>query len=218
MYIDNTYFSGELSVPNSQSYPNSNLDGNKVSLSQFIDEYEVELMTYALGYDLYDEFANSFESNGELKLAADQKWIDFVNGKEYTLDGKKYRWKGLRYMEGISKKSLIADYIYCKYLEDYQSSFAGVGMQTESAKNATKISPIPKIVNVWNSFLNKYQGSQGGEYPKMVSTTYGSSVGIDWMHGRSPGALSMYQYLLDNESDFPNLEFGFFRAKNSFGL
>lgn len=218
MYIDNTYFIGELNIPNSQSYPNSNLDGNKVSLSQFIDEYEVELMTYALGYDLYSEFADSFENNGDLKAGADQKWVDFVNGKEYTLDGKKYKWKGLRYTEGSVKKSLIADYIYCKYLENYQVSFGGVGTQTENAKNATKVSPIPRITNIWNGFIVKYQGEQGGGYPKMVSTTYGSSVGLDWMQRRYSGYVSMYQYLLDNEDDFPNLEMSLFESKNSFGL
>ena len=218
MYIDNTYFSGELSIPNSQSYPNSNLDGNKVSLSQFIGEYEVELMTYALGYDLYSEFVLAFDSEGKLKQAAEQRWKDFVNGKEYEIDGKKFKWKGLRYIEGVIKKSLIADYVYCKYLENYQVSFGGVGTQTENAKNATKVSPIPRIVNTWNGFLSKYQGEQGGNYPKVVSTTYGSTVGVDWMMQRYAGTVSMYQYLADHEVDFPNLEMGLFKAMNTFGL
>jgi len=218
MYIDNTYFNGELTIPNSQSYPNSTIDGNKVSLSQFIEEYEVELMTYALGYDLYSEFVEVFENNGDLKPGVDQKWVDFVNGKEYTIDGKKYKWKGLRYSEGTMKKSLIADYVYCKFLENYQVTLAGTGMQSESSKNSYKASAIPKIVSTWNGFMNKYQGEQGGIYPKIVSTTYGSSVGIDWMTNRTAGYVSMYQYLMDMEEDFPNLEMGLFSAKNSFGL
>jgi len=222
MYIDNSYFKGKLEVPNSQSYPGSSKDGNVVRLAEFINDYEVEVMVYALGNPLYTEFHDIFENDGTLKAGTDQKWKDFVNGKEYTINGDSFLWKGLRYTDGAIKKSLIAEYVYCKFLEKYSVNFGGIGMQTEEAKNASRQSAIPTLVTIWNIFIEKYQGDRdhrGGDLiPVVRSSAYGTSIGLDWYQDQSDYLVNMYQYLSDHEAEFPTLNTFFFNRKNSIGL
>lgn len=218
MYIDNTYFRGELTVPNSQDYPNSHIDGNKFTLTSFIDEYEKDLMRYGLGNTLFNEFDAIFQPDGVIIPGTDQKWFDFVDGRDYTIDSKDYRWKGLRYVEGVIKKSLIADFIYVKFLDFYSTSFNGVGMGVENPGNASRISSMPRVVEIWNRFLSKYQDKLSDSSPRIWSTSHGLIKGIDWYEERNDYLVTMERYLKDFEVDFPERQTLHLEYKNSFGI
>lgn len=221
MYIDNSYFIGQLEIPNAKDYPGATKDGNVIRLQQFVSDYEVEVMIYGLGNPLFTEFNNIFEINGDLKVGTLQKWVDFVDGKQYVIDGETYLWKGLRYTDGAIKKSLIADYVYYKFLTEYSVNFGGVGMQTEEANNSSRQSAIPQLAIIWNNFILKYQGNKidnNGLIPTVRESAYGTSIGIDWSQDRDEYFVNMHQYLTDHEADFPTLNTYFFGKKNSIGL
>jgi len=217
---DKDYFVGPLNVPNKDLYPNSNRVGNSVILQEAIDEHEKSLMLAALGAVTYDLFFAIFETTGALKAGIDAKWTKLVNGETYTVDSKDYKWRGLRYSDGTIKKSLIADYVYCKFSENNILHLGGVGMQTLDANNATGHNAIPKITNIWNGFVRKYQGDlalDGG--PQSYISNYGTTQGVDWANDSNRSYdVSLYQYLLDKNVDFPDVEFHAFATMNSFGI
>ena len=221
MYIDNSYFSREINIPHKTNVPNSNRVGNSVSLQSFIDTYEVEIMLFALGNPLFDEFNDQFDTNtGAVKGTAPDKWKKFIEvGEEYQISGVDYKWRGLRYIDGTAKKSLIADYVYYKFLEDQAVKLGGLGLQTEDANNATVHSTIPKLTNVWNEFVKKYQGENlSSTGPSTFISGYGSVIGVDYASSDRNYLVSMYQYLLDKKVDFPNFKTKLFKMTNSFGI
>ena len=219
---DVTYFVGAINVPNKSGYVNSTRVGNATGLQEAIDEHEKSLMLGALGPTTYDEFVAIFETNGTLKAGIDAKWTKLVNGETYTVDGNSYKWRGLRYTEGTIKKSLIADYVYCKFSENNIIHLGGVGMQTLDANNATGHNAIPKITNIWNGFIKKYQGDMSSDNnggPASFISGYGSTSGVDWANvSNRDYDVSLYQYLLDKNSDFPDVEFKLHSLMNSFGI
>jgi hypothetical protein len=67
---------------------------------------------------LFEELKTN-TTNGELNNDAPQKWVNLVDGSNYTIDGTVYTWQGLRYSEGAFKVSLLANYVY---LNQYQTT------------------------------------------------------------------------------------------------
>ena len=221
MYIDSAYFSREINIPHKMNYPNSDRVGNSVSLQSFIDTYAPEIMLFALGNPLIAEFESQFEVDGlTVKAAAPDKWKKFIDtGEDYEVRGVDYRWEGLRYISGTAKKSLIADYVYYKFLEDQAVKLGGLGLQTEDANNATVHSAIPKLATTWNEFVKKYQGKQPQTSgPSSFISGYGSAVGVDYASNDRDYHVSMYQYLVDKRSDFPEFKTKLFKLTNSFGI
>ena len=220
MIIDKTYFKGNLRIPNVQTdlAPLGDRMGNQVDLDAYILQYEKEVMIYALGYAAYKSFIDSFEIDGTLKPGAEQKWVDLVNGKEYTNDrGDLVKWEGLRYNQGAFKYSLIADYVFSKFLNDHSRTFAGTGMVKEGAKGATVESSIPRVAESWDTFIDKYQGNATEvDYPRLVQKA--GLVGIDWTSNYDEVNITLFRYLSDNSADYPDVKFSFFGRINSFGI
>lgn len=84
MIIDYTYFTGKLSLPQT-----TNTEGRAL-ISQFILDYEDEFLKKVLGYDLWKAFVDGIEGSG----LPDQRWVDLLEGKDFTYYGKNYRWGG----------------------------------------------------------------------------------------------------------------------------
>lgn len=213
--IDNTYFTkGWLFIP-----ANKDLNAEPVGspsaqteIDFFIEEYERELLLNALGVTLYNELES------ELPTPTTQKWIDLVDGKDYTINGKTKRWNGLR---GANMQSLIAFYVYCQYLRNDNSTYLITGIGQLEAGNAERFDPSPKFVKSWNRFLEQYQGKlYNYDYPTVIYNRSGM-VGLDY-YGSDSVEVNLYQYLTDaNELDdtaFPDFEFRFYETYNSFGI
>lgn len=223
MLIDNTYFQqGELYIPNSRDMNASVTGGTNVAKIQvFIDRYERDLLINALGVVLYNQLKTILDAD-TLNDVGNEKWEKLVNGEDYTLDGKTYRFDGLL---GFSQQSFVASYVYCRYLKDNDATYTTVGTVRDTAKNATSVSAAPKYVGVWNSFIEKYQGNHGNQAflddPVIIRNTVGE-IGLDWFAGEEGIFRSMYQYMTDknevDETNFPDFQFTFYHDKNSLGI
>lgn len=219
MIIDKTYFKGNLRVANVQEdlTPLGSRTGNQPDLDEYIEKYEVEIMLNALGYKEYKSFIDSFEPDGTLKAGAEQRWVDLVNGKDYTSNGVELKWRGLRYVLGSQKYSLIAEYVFYFFLREQSRTFAGVGMVREKAKAAENESAIPRLADAWNDFVVKYQGdAELDEYPRLI--TKPGLIGIDYSLQFDSDDVSLYRFLVDNEVDYPDVKFKFYEGQNSLGI
>ncbi len=206
MYLINeANFTRELSIPNLTS----SQSGNAVELNYYADEKPRLLLQMSLGNVLFSQL-DSQVTSGILNVDADQKWKDLVNGKEY--DGKV--WKGLNYLEGSFKVSLLAYYTYWNWVNDsYLSNFQ------IQAKNADNINPTSTLVDIWNKFLEMYQGINNYCLPR-VSNIYGTTF-VDYFVNNNSKYVSLLQFLKDNPTDYSNPQLYTFENisnSNSLGL
>ncbi len=226
--IDNTYFEkGSLYIPNNKDLVVEPTGAPTIvtELDSFIKKYERKLLINALGVTLYDllqvalaKLPFAVDTDPPTLGTADQKWIDLVNGKNYTnADGNVKRWNGLK---GYDKQSVIAFYIFTEYLRNDNETYATVGTVKSDSKNATNVSATPKLIKANNEFIELYQGSSVVTQPIVLVNGFGS-IGYDWF-GSDSVEVSLLKYLLDsNEADitaFPDFEFKFYNNLNSFGI
>lgn len=144
-------FIGRISIDN-VTEPNS---GSSEQLNLYIDERVRSLLTHCLGVDLFNDLDSDIAS-GVLKDDAKQRWKDLVNGVTYTKDGISYKWKGLKYTNGLQKQSLLADFVYHEYTSDMLMKNKQI-----TPKNVSITSKATFLANIWNSFVSQYQGGFG---------------------------------------------------------
>lgn len=211
--IDETYFKRELFVPNADEVGRRAYE----DLQEFIDGKSRELLRDLLGYSLFNDLDSQIV-NGKLPNTADLKWRNLVNGVEYTKDGETYYWLGLLRVDGSFKKSLLANYVFTHWLEFSQSTQSGVGEVVLQAKNATRINSTKRLVNVWNDFVEMYQGDKGFyDYPH---TYYYKGIPvIDWAtNDNDNNYVSLVKFIEDNDTDYPDAPCKLYELKNSLGL
>lgn len=82
--IEASYFRSSINIPN--------VDRAEIAeqLDWFIKEYEQELLIKLFGLPLYNDFIAGIAQSSPL-----QKWIDILYGKQYTIGGLMYKWRGL---------------------------------------------------------------------------------------------------------------------------
>lgn len=187
--IDKTYFTGKITVPNSTEYDGSNsID----SLEVAIDNYVRVFLKDVLGSILFNEL-DPFVRGVVLSNSAPQKWKDLIDGCTY-LDGKK-TWVGLRSVSGLHKESILAYFVYLNYYSESNSS--GSGQVIISGKNVITVNPTAHLTEIFNVFVEKYQGAENCSEP----ITYGYF--IDWFNSASNGYVSLLEYLEDNKDQYP---------------
>jgi hypothetical protein len=220
MIINNSYFQGDIKIPNSQDSltPLTDRRGNFVDVEEYIAKFERQIMIYALGLTEYKDFIDQFETNGDLKAGATQKWKDFTDGKEYTVDSVDKEWLGLRYTQGTQKYSLIAYYIFSKFASDFSTKLGDAGVQKSNSKASRGYSSIPTVVEAHNEFLKIYQGDI--DEGNSVKVWYGKNIsGIDYFNQNQLNDItSMYEYLQDNADVYTGVTTRLFAKENSFGL
>jgi hypothetical protein len=134
--IDSTYFYNLIHIPSL---------GNTVNAASFADyltQYEKESIERLLGYELAKEVLAYTTGTGRIS--------DIVNGKEFTVNSRLYKWIGLKNTE---KKSIIANYVYYKYMEDNASQNFVVGNSIPQAENSERVNPVSKMVLAYNNML-----------------------------------------------------------------
>jgi len=210
MITDSTYYKGDIHIPNVvNAAPSVNDISNDSELQFFISEYEREVLIKLLGYNLYKEFSEQFDvdANGKwtIKPAADQKWKDLLNGTEYTIDTVTYNFRGLIFSEGLGtsliQRSLLSYYVYFNFLSNDVDHYASIGVQAETAKNADRVSAIPKAVNAWSKFFQLAVGNYNTPY---YVTNASGMTGIDWFGCDNSGERSLYEYLNDINTQTPD--------------
>ena len=198
--VTTDYFkSGELFIPNSFAVPD--IQDGAVSaqdeLQSFIDKYEKLLLVGVLGIEQYNLLiANQEQISG--------KWFDLINGKEY----ENKVWAGLR--------PLIASFVYCKYLENDKSYYTTVGIERSKAKNSVSVNPTLKLTEVWNSFVEMYQGAFDCDWRYLQPIFY--FEGWDLGNYRNSTYASLIDYLREFPDDYSTDYFVGYEVKNRFGL
>jgi hypothetical protein len=155
MIINKTYFKGLTEIANANdSAPLSDKVGNSVVLDVMIKKYEPLLLIKLLGYDLYKLLTDQFDKTNNdwvLNTGVEQKWKDLVKGAEVVYDGVTYKWDGL----ANGEDSLIAYFIYSKYIEELEIQHTGIGLVQEKAEKAERVNGRTKIIDAYNQFYCK---------------------------------------------------------------
>ena len=150
--IDYTYFSGPISLPASA------LSGDFADIDDFIEKYEKEALIDLLGNTLYIELKAEIDATPQTFTT---KWDRLVNGYAYTEDyaGDEHTvsWNGLVNTE---KESLLAYYIYFKYVKFHVSHTASIGEVLLKGENSDRHQLNLKLVNAWNEFV-RLRGDMG---------------------------------------------------------
>lgn len=147
--IDKEYFFGQIDIPN--------IDEQINTFNDLLDQYEKEILTDLLGYDLYKAFAAALSaaSNDPDNLLS--PWRELVKGGEFTFefDGHTITdyWNGLINTEKIS---LLAYYSYFNLRFKDLSFVTGVNEAQGISENAVTVTSTRKMVYAWNEFLRLY--------------------------------------------------------------
>ncbi len=147
MLIDETYFVGRLSIPNTSK------DYVLERLTSLIETLEPQLLEDILGYPLYKVFiAGTEDFNPESSNSTiEDRFMEIIEGAEYTdCNDKLRKFKGLLFEDGTTPRSPIANYVYYHWLKDNATQTTGVGEATAEAELADVASPAVKMVEAWN--------------------------------------------------------------------
>ena len=217
MIIDNTYFVGILHLAQ-VGVDVSGVGNNNAEIQHYIDTYENELLELALGVRLKEEFQSQFITDSPVLMpGADAKWTRLLDGHTYTKDSIDYYWKGLRYGDVLFQKSLIANYVYYKYVKDKEVQKTTLGVVKAGSENSSSASAIPTLTRVWNDLYKWYGG--GDCVNNFVSYYYKGVLVNDYFNSSNNSKdVSLFQFILDNQSDYDNWYFTPIEDKNQFNL
>lgn len=210
MYIiDESYFIKELNIPNTVE---TDVSGAATPFEMWIDK-EVRLcLQNALGSVLFSDFDNKV-TNGTYQEGV-TKWDNLVNGVTYTYNGESYKWKGLKFTEGTFKGSLLAYYVYCKWLEFQLSQMSGMGEVRGEAVNSMSANSTYRYVNIWNTFVEMYQGLN----QSAGSVQFINGVPFYDYAGSNGGYVSLIEFLKHNDTDYPEAQMKEYKFLNTFGI
>jgi hypothetical protein len=147
-------------------------------LTDMITRHEPEVLRKALGPTLYELVAAYSDTS-------DQRIKDIVDGKEYTVSYGGYehtvKWAGLANSE---KVSLIAYYVYFYWQRAHSTLTIYTGEIQPMNENSSAASIGMKVSMAW----------------AMLRELYG-------FRGQSPLSPSLYNFLIEHESDYPEWAF-----------
>ena len=165
-------------------------------------EIEKTILVNALGLTTYNELQLAL---ADIDNPLNASYKKLVNGDEY--DGK--IWVGLKY-----DLSLIANAVWIEYVMQKNTNLSAVGNSQVNLEKGTLVTPMYKIANASASFIKQYQGKILDE-PIVIGNF------IDWQGDDDSVEVSLYRYLSDKKTDFPNVDlnkFKFYEQLNSFGI
>ena len=223
MITNNTYYINELYIPHAKPSVSSDVTTVSAELDSFIDDYERECLIKSLGFQLTTLFYDELDllQPNFLKVTADSKWDDLLNGKTYTnKNGDLVSWRGIRYKNVPSaeyNRSFLANYVFYNYESNADVFRTGVGYVKGKAKNAEERSPAPRAINAFRKMVDMIQGR---EFKKeIIESRFG--YGVDYYYEN--GEVTLYQFIRDiNDTvadTYPNFKPGKWNVyKNQFGI
>lgn len=210
MYIiDRDYFIRELQIPNLSEMNSASL----TELNLFIDGEARPVLLDAIGFVNLTDLESDM-TDGELNVDAAQKWKNLVDGCTYEKDGVNVHWQGLRFESGTFKGSLLANYVFCKWLEDQVTTMTGTGEKTIAAKNAEAANSTQRYVKAWNKFVVMYQGANCSSPSRYIVRGIPFT---DYFGGQSQ-EISLLTFLSDNETEYPDCPMRRYEPMNQMGL
>jgi hypothetical protein len=204
-FITSTYFTGEIVVLNPAS---------DTALTQAIAQYEKEILISLLGYKLYSLLIA--DCTGEGGVPVTQKYIDLVNGKEFTHtyfgDIYTLKWEGLT--NATTKLSLIAYYVWYNYVKRDITRLYGTGISMATVKEGwVRADPTNKLAAVYESMRVLYGKIPPEYHPVYPQPIKGSSLPCTF--NIDPSA---YNFLYANLTDYPDWVFTPLWNMNAFGI
>lgn len=139
MIINTSYFFGDLYIAQITETSVAN------TVNKYIQKYEPQFLQRVFGYEMAKNIETSYP--------------DILNGKEFynvynanRLD----KWLGLKVDLGGGKfASVIANYVYAKYMEDNMSFSTGSGEKIIEQQTSQTVSPSVKIIRAWNEMVDQ---------------------------------------------------------------
>ncbi|QHB39086.1 structural protein [Flavobacterium phage vB_FspS_snork6-2] len=165
-------------------------------------EIEKTILVNALGLTTYNELQLALADIDNPLYASYKK---LVQGDEY--DDK--IWIGLEH-----DLNLIAQAVWIEYVSEKNTNLSAVGNSQVNVEKGTLVTPMYKIANASVNFIKQYQG----EY---LNEPYVNGIFVDWLGNNEGVYVSLYRYLVDKKTDFPNVNldnFTFYEQINSFGI
>lgn len=212
MIIDSSYFLNKMVfIPNVVAQPSIGNNSPSIidTLNGEIEYKEKELLISILGYEQYIELSQQFIERAGIWYWIDtplQKWVDLVDGKD--------SWKGFRYTIGGNKISLIANYIFCHYLEQDYSTYTTTGVVISDSANSTLVNPTQKITIAWNDFVRQLNGICNYNNINYPFSFNGTSLNVS----NTNSELSLLDFMSLNNTDYDTSFFEVRTVRNSLGL
>lgn len=140
MIIDTSYFFGDLYIPQVTETFVSN------SVNKYIAKYEPEFLQKIFGY----EMAKSVSANNYPAIIDGVEFQNIYQANQLT------KWVGLKVDIGGGKfASIIANYVYAKYMIDNMSYSTGSGEKVIEQATSQTVSPAAKISRAWNEITQQ---------------------------------------------------------------
>jgi hypothetical protein len=143
MFLDRTYFTGELALPQLVASAAPAMDvasaaaqiAGEQTLQWFIAKYEPEFLRHLLGYSLYNAFIKGIAESEPLQV-----WSD-LRDRIYMTSGN-------------LKFSPAANYVYWFAMRQAVSQTAMSGEVRHKPDFAGNVSPARKMVTAWNDMVD----------------------------------------------------------------
>lgn len=158
--IDITFFFNDIDIAERDQ------TGYTRALKDCITRYEPQFLIKALGYPFYKDFIDNQSA---------PNYQDLINGKEYTVDGKLYKWQGLIQVIGTGddeiKISPIAMYIYLQWKRIVATKSLQTGETRQLTANSTPLNAVDKMVDAENQMvtiireMHDYLNNNTTDYP-----------------------------------------------------
>ena len=165
-------------------------------------QIEKTILVNALGLTTYNELQLALADIDNPLYASYKK---LVKGDEYN----DKIWIGLKH-----DLNLIAQAVWIEYVSEKNTNLSAVGNSQVNVEKGTLVTPMYKIANASVNFIKQYQG----EY---LNEPYINGIFVDWLGNNEGVYVSLYRYLVDKKTDFPNVNldnFTFYEQINSFGI
>lgn len=204
--VNKSYFQKEnyLFIPLSVADPSGSVTpDNAAEIDNLCVQTERDIMLNALGLTLYNEFFALTETT--IEDPGNERWKKLVQGDEY--DEKV--WLGLD-----NDYSLIAYRVFEQFNTETAIRLSATGAKQVQGENAVQQSPKYLIATANQRFINQYQG----EY---LHTPIVVGNFVDWYGCGNSIEKSLYGYLIDKKTDFPEWKqenFRVYETQNSFGI
>lgn len=142
MIIDSSYFVNKLNLPQV-----GNTEG-LADVTNFIEQYESEYLRCVLGNDLYNAFIDGVSGSG---LPDEQRWVDLLEGADFTYRNCLVRWNGFK---PTAKISPIANYVFYQYVDNKVTDFTLAGMVQSTTDNNRVVMSDDVLINAWNRMVD----------------------------------------------------------------
>lgn len=127
------------------------------AMPDYIDQEEEERLRKILGNALYEALIAGLPDPDLQPQPPADRWTKLRDGETFVgIDGKTYRWFGLR--------KALTPYIYSRWLTDNYDTLTDSGVVVSETENATPINPSLRICRAFNKFSD-YIGVHRCFYP-----------------------------------------------------